>query len=69
MLGGVIEAVTGMTLGQYLRQSILEPLGMDDTFFLAPSSKKARIAAIYTDSPAGLIPWQDTGVGLSLIHI
>lgn len=67
VLGGVIEAVAGMTLGQYLRQSILEPLGMDDTFFLAPPSKKARIATIYTDSPAGLIPWQDTGVGFRMI--
>lgn len=67
VLGAVIEAASGMTLGQYLRQSILEPLGMDDTFFLAPPSKRARVAAIYTDSPGGLIPWQDTGVGFRMI--
>lgn len=67
VLGAVIEAVSGMMLGQYLRQSILGPLGMDDTFFLAPPSKRARVAAIYTDGPSGLIPWQDTGVGFRMI--
>lgn len=67
VLGGVIEAVSGMMLSQYLRQSILGPLGMDDTFFLGPPSKRARVAAIYTDGPSGLIPWQDTGVGFRMI--
>ncbi len=67
VIGGVIEAVTGMTLGQYLHQSILAPLGMDDTFFLAPPAKLPRVATLYTDGPEGLIPWQEEGEGFRMI--
>lgn len=66
VLGGVIESVTGLTLGQYLRQAIFDPLEMHDTFFLAPPHQKARVAVIYTDGPEGLIPWEDTGEGFHM---
>jgi CubicO group peptidase (beta-lactamase class C family) len=44
VLGLVIERVTGMTLGEYFRSNIFEPLGMADTGFFVPGSKAARVA-------------------------
>jgi len=47
VLGAVIEVVSGMSFGQYLKQNIFDPLGMADTFFTVPEDKKARLAPQY----------------------
>ena len=48
VLGLVIEAVSGMSLGEYLDKNILAPLGMGDTFFEVPASKRERLVSLYT---------------------
>jgi len=44
VLGALIEAVSGMSFGQYLKKNIFDPLGMHDTGFSAPEEKRSRIA-------------------------
>lgn len=44
VLGLVIERITGTTLGQYFRDNIFLPLGMNDTGFMIPASKAKRYA-------------------------
>jgi CubicO group peptidase (beta-lactamase class C family) len=44
VLGLVIEKITGQRLGEYFRQNIFAPLGMNDTGFLVPPDKADRYA-------------------------
>ena len=47
ILGGIIEVLTGKTLGAYLKENIFDPLGMKDTGFFVPAEKQDRIATLY----------------------
>lgn len=47
ILGAVIEAVSGMSFGEYLKANIFDPLGMKDTGFSVPPEKQARVAPQY----------------------
>ena len=44
VLGRVIEAITGMTLGQFLRERIFAPLAMTDSAFIVPPEKRDRLS-------------------------
>lgn len=47
VLGAVIEVLSGKTLGEYLKETIFDPLGMVDTGFFVPAEKRGRIATLY----------------------
>ncbi|MCW3834531.1 serine hydrolase domain-containing protein [Sphingomonas canadensis] len=51
--GRVIEAASGRDYESYLRARLLQPLGMADTHFALPASKRPRLAAMYVGSPDG----------------
>ncbi|WOB07612.1 serine hydrolase domain-containing protein [Piscinibacter gummiphilus] len=51
VLGALIERVSGQTLGAYLQQRILGPLGMKDSGFHVPADKLGRIAEPYKVDP------------------
>lgn len=53
VLGCVIELVSGMTLDDYLRTQIFEPLNMRDTYFFVPQEKADRLTAVYSAAPDG----------------
>jgi CubicO group peptidase (beta-lactamase class C family) len=53
IVGSLIERVTGQTLGNYLQQRILGPLGMKDTGFSVATEKHNRIADAYKIDPDG----------------
>ena len=53
ILGVVIEKASGMSLADFLRQRIFEPLGMVDTHFYLPPDKRDRLAAVYSVSESG----------------
>ena len=60
VLGRVIEAVSGMSLGQFLQQRIFGPLGMTDSAFIVPQDKVARLAQPFamdkaTNTPISLL--------------
>ena len=47
VLGGIIEVLSGKSLGEYLKETVFEPLGMKDTGFYVPVEKQNRIATLY----------------------
>lgn len=47
VLGALIEEISGMKLGEYMKKHIFEPLGMDDTFFKLPENKRERAMTQY----------------------
>jgi CubicO group peptidase (beta-lactamase class C family) len=49
--GRLIEVVSGQTLGAYLREHILAPLGMHETGFVAPEGQHHRIAEPFALDP------------------
>lgn len=49
--GYLVEALSGRSLGDYLRGEIFEPLEMRDTGFYVPEAKAARFAANYQRQP------------------
>lgn len=53
ILGGVIELVSGMSVGEYLKTQIFEPLNMQDTAFYVPSEKHSRLTRMYMRDPDG----------------
>lgn len=44
VLGGLIEVISGKTLGEYMKENIFDPLGMTNTFFRCPEDKIQNIA-------------------------
>lgn len=51
--GKMVEAVAGKRLGEHLRETIFEPLGMADTGFVPGPSQKARLARVHARGPDG----------------
>ncbi|GAB5354869.1 hypothetical protein AAMO2058_000156600 [Amorphochlora amoebiformis] len=47
VLGYLIEVISGRTLGEYLKNRILNPLEMNDTDFYVPKEKVSRVRPIY----------------------
>ena len=54
VLGRLIEVLSGQDFDCYLRQHVLQPLGMVDTDFHVPAEKQHRFAANYVASEQGL---------------
>lgn len=52
VLGRVVEVITGMSLGEFMKKRIFDPLGMTDTAFHCPEDKHDRLAALYVPNPA-----------------
>jgi CubicO group peptidase (beta-lactamase class C family) len=53
VLGRVVEVASGMTLDEFFRKRIFEPLKMTDTHFALPAEKRSRLAAVYNQLPGG----------------
>jgi CubicO group peptidase (beta-lactamase class C family) len=51
VLGLVVEAITGKSLGAFLEERIWKPLGMIDTSFAIPEAKKSRYALAFPNDP------------------
>jgi CubicO group peptidase (beta-lactamase class C family) len=53
VLGYLIGKISGQPFEQFLKQRILDPLGMNDTDFFVPKDKAHRFAACYSANPNG----------------
>ncbi len=53
VLGRLVEVLSGQTLGEYLQEHILSPLGMHDTGFSVPPAHHGRIAEPFGRDPDG----------------
>lgn len=61
VVAAIIEVVSGMSFGEYLKNNILEPLNMKDTFFAKPdNSGLERLAQQYTSNDDGIVPMDQT---------
>ncbi len=67
VLGAVIEVISGMKYGDFLRERIFDPLGMKDTAFYVPQEKQARLAKTYSLTQEGACT-EETG-GLLAISV
>ncbi|HEY7117585.1 MAG TPA: serine hydrolase domain-containing protein [Tepidisphaeraceae bacterium] len=47
VLGRVIEVASGQSLDEFMRKRILDPLKMNDTFFIVPRDQRDRLSAVY----------------------
>ena len=56
VLAAVVETVSGMTYGQYLKKYVFNPLAITEMYFRVPESEKHRISAQYMkDMNTGVI--------------
>lgn len=54
VLGAIVETVSGMKYGEFLKKRLFEPLGMKDTGFYVPKEKQNRLSKVYQPSEYGL---------------
>ena len=60
VIGYLVEKLSGMSFGEFLRTRLFEPLGMHDTAFYVPADKTERFTACYQpDFKAGGLALQD----------
>jgi len=53
VLGRLVEVISGQTLGGFLSERILRPLGMVDSGFSVPDGEQGRIAEPFAKDPEG----------------
>jgi CubicO group peptidase (beta-lactamase class C family) len=53
VLGCLVEVISGVSLDEFFRTRIFEPLGMKDTYFNLPKEKANRLVNLYTETPQG----------------
>ncbi len=53
LLGCLVEVISGMTLDEFFKKRIFEPLGMKDTYFQIPGEKAARLVTLYREDSTG----------------
>ncbi len=51
----LVEKMSGMSIDDFLRTRIFEPLGMRDTHYNVPQEKVNRVAAVYRPDENGKI--------------
>ena len=53
-LGRIVEILSGMSLEQFFRTRVFDPLGMKDTFFTVPADRQAELTVAYVKNDSGL---------------
>ncbi len=59
VMGYLVQKLSGMSFGEFLRTRLFEPLGMTDTAFWCPPEKLERFASCYQPKSGGGIRLQD----------
>ena len=63
IIGYLIEILSGVPLSEFLKEQIFIPLGMADTFFRIPETKKHRLSELYGMTEDRFLDVIDTTVG------
>ena len=53
VLGYLVEVVSGMSLSDFMKTRIFDPLGMKDTYFYVPPAKQSRLVTTYYPDSTG----------------
>ena len=65
VLAAIIEVVSGMKYGEFLKKELFDPLGMKDTAFYVPIEKRDRLANTYeTDGKGELVLYTGNYLGI-----
>ncbi|MFO1079243.1 MAG: serine hydrolase domain-containing protein [Reyranellaceae bacterium] len=59
VLGYLVEVISGQPFEVYLKEKVIDPLGMVDTDFHVPAAKHERFAANYSAGPGGKLELLD----------
>ena len=54
LLGYLIEVISGISLDQFFKTRIFQPLGMTDTYFYLPADKQNRLAVLSLEDSTGI---------------
>lgn len=54
-VAALVEKISGMTIDEFVRERIFEPLGIRDTYYNIPKDKVNRVAAVYRPDKEGKI--------------
>ena len=54
VVGYLIEILSGQPFDVFLKETIFDPLGMNDTYFYLPGDKVSRMVKLYSSSSSGL---------------
>lgn len=55
LVAGLIEVVSGKSVGQFMKEEIFEPLGMTSTGYRHFGDTRDRMAVVYTKTPEGVL--------------
>lgn len=64
VLGAIVEVVSGMSFGSFLKKRLFWPLGMKDTDFYVPKEKKDRLSRVYEKTEEGLKEFRLNNLGI-----
>lgn len=64
ILGAVVEAVSGVHFGEFLKKEFFAPLHMVDTDFRLDASKRDRLTKVYEATTDGLIEYHGNHLGI-----
>ena len=59
VMGYLVQKLSGMSFGEFLRRRLFEPLGMNDTAFWCPPEKLDRFTSCYQPNPGDGLKLQD----------
>jgi CubicO group peptidase (beta-lactamase class C family) len=62
LLGCLVEVISGMSLDEFFKKRIFDPLGMRDTYFNVPKEKAGRLVTMYTEDSTGHLILSKTGL-------
>ena len=62
VLGRLVEVLSGQTLGSFLAERVLQPLGMDDAGFWVPPQHQDRVAEAFPRDP-------ESGADVTLLNV
>jgi CubicO group peptidase (beta-lactamase class C family) len=65
VLGAVIEVISGVSFGEFLKEEFFMPLEMRDTGFYVPQEKQGRLAKAYERTSDGLVLYTGSHLGIA----
>lgn len=64
VLGAIVEVVSGMRFGEFLKKELFEPLEMNETGFFVPEEKRDRMAQAYERKGDKLVLFETNHLGM-----
>lgn len=68
VLGRVIEVIDGRPFARFMKEELLDPLGLKDTGFALPQESWDRVVEVYRTEQGKLTPWGEFSRNFSNAH-